>query len=119
MEIMSKIDGEMSALSHLNAIIYVRNMNKPFSASITRFYDYIQRSMPNLSNGLIIVHSGFTVEKVDEALRKKRDLARERKEAFKKATKSMLDLAHFFMDNNPDEYSPFAVMESLNECYKL
>ena len=119
MEIMAKIAGEMGQLSHLNAIVYVRNMNKPFSASFSRFYSYIQRSMPNLSNGLIIVHSGFTVEKVDEALRKKRDLARERKEAFKKATKSTFDLAHFFMDNDPDEYSPFAVVESLNECYKL
>src|SRR5215471_11426196 len=60
MEIMANIVGEMSQLSHLNAIIYVRNMNKPFGASFTRFYNYIQRSMPNISNGLIIVHSGFT-----------------------------------------------------------
>jgi hypothetical protein len=59
------------------------------------------------------------VEKVDEALRKKRDLAEERKEAFKIATKSNLDLAHFFMDNEPDETSPFAVMQSLNECFRL
>ena len=119
MEIMADIIGKVGELDHLNAVIYVRNMNRPFGNAFTRFFDYIQRSMPNLCNGLIIVNSGFTVEKVEEFLSRKKDLAKIRKEAFKVATGSNLDLAHFFMDNNPDEFSPFAVMQSLNECFRL
>ena len=119
MEIMAEIIGKVGELEHLNAVIYVRSISRPFGNAFTRFFDYIQRSMPNLCNGLIIVNSGFTVEKVEEFLSRKKDLANLRKEAFKKATGSNLDLAHFFMDNNPDEFSPFAVMQSLNECFRL
>jgi hypothetical protein len=72
-----------------------------------------------LANGLIIMHSNFTVDKLEEALNKKRDLAKERKDAFNKAAKRDLGLPHFFMDNDPDKYSPFAVEQSLNACYKL
>lgn len=119
MEIMANIVGRVGELDHLNAVIYVRNMNRPFGSSFTRFFDYIQRSMPTLCAGLIIVHSGFTVEKVEEFLLRKKDLAKLRQEAFKAATKSNLDLSHFFMDNNPDQSSPFAILQSLNECFRL
>ena len=119
MEIMANIVGKVGELDNLNAVIYVRNMGRPFGNAFTRFFDYIQRSMPNLCNGLIIVNSGFSVEKVEEFLSRKKDLAELRKEAFKAATGSNVDLTHFFMDNNPDEFSPFAVMQSLNECFRL
>lgn len=119
MEIMADIIGKVGELEHLNAVIYVRSMSRPFNNTFINFFDYIQRSMPSLSNGLIIVNSGFTVDKVEEFLSQKKDLAQLRREAFKKATGSNLDLAHFFMDNDPDENSPFAVVQSLNEVYRL
>ena len=119
MEIMADIIGKIGELDHLNAVIYVRNIGRPFGNAFTRFFDYIQRSMPNLCNGLVIVNSGFTVEKVEEYLSRNKDLAQLRKDAFKIATGSNLDLVHFFMDNNPDDSSPFAVMQSLNECFRL
>lgn len=119
MEIMANIVGRVGELDHLNAVVYVRNINRPFGSSFTRFFDYIQRSMPTLCAGLIIVHSGFTVEKVEEFLSRKKDLAKLRKEGFKTATKSNLDLSHFFMDNDPDQSSPFAILQSMNECFRL
>jgi hypothetical protein len=41
MEIMADIVGKIRELSHLNAVIYVRSMSKPFGASFMRFYNYI------------------------------------------------------------------------------
>jgi hypothetical protein len=119
MAIMADIVGRVGELDHLNAVIYVRNMSRPFGASFLRFFDYIQRSMPTLAQGLIIVHSGYTVEKVDEFLSQKKDLSKLRREAFVKATNSKVDLSHFFMDNNPDETSPFAITESFNAIFRL
>lgn len=75
--------------------------------------------MPSLYNRLIIIHSAFSVEKVDEALRKKKYLAKEREAAFKKATNRNLDLPHFFIDNDPDFLKPFAIVQSFNEIYHL
>lgn len=119
MEVMANIVGRMGELDHLNAVIYVRNMSKPFGNSFKNFFDYLQRSMPTLCNGLIIVHSAFTIEKVEEFLSQQKDLAKLRKEAFVAATNANLGLSHFFMDNNPDETSPFATVQSLNECFRL
>lgn len=119
MEIMANIVGRVSELDYLNAVIYVRNMNKPFGNSFKIFFDYLQRSMPTLCNGLIIVHSAFTIEKDEEFLSQQKDLAKIRKEGFIEATKANLDLSHFFMDNNPDETSPFANLQSFNECFRL
>lgn len=119
MEIMANIVGRIGELDHLNAVIYVRNMNKPFGNSFKALFEYLQRSMPTLCNGLIIVHSAFTIEKVEEFLLRQKDLAKLRKEAFVAATNTNLELCHFFMDNNPDETSPFAVVQSFNECFRL
>lgn len=119
MEIMANIVGRVSELDHLNAVIYVRNMNKPFGNSFKNFFDYLQRSMPTLCNSLIIVHTAFTIEKVEEFLLQQKDLAKIRKEAFIAATNANLDLPHFFMDNNPDETNPFANLQSFNECFRL
>ncbi|KAI7760708.1 hypothetical protein LZL87_007920 [Fusarium oxysporum] len=96
MEIMAEIISKVSELSHLNA-----------------------RCMPMISNGLIVVHTGYTVDRVERALSEKIDLAKQRRESFQKATKGKMSLAHFFMDNDPDDSNPFAVSESLNGCYKL
>lgn len=119
MEIMAEIIGKISELSHLNAVIYVRSMNMPFGTSFIHFYEYIQRCMPMISNGLIVVHTGYSIDRIDEALSKKVDLAKQRQESFQKATRGKMSLAHFFMDNSPDETSPLAITESLNGCYKL
>lgn len=119
MEIMANIVGRIGELDHLNAVIYVRNMSKPFGNFFKPFFEYLQRSMPTLCNGLIIVHSAFTIGKVDEFLLRLKDLAKVRKEAFVEATNTNLELSHFFMDNNPDETSPFAVVQSFNECFRL
>jgi hypothetical protein len=119
MEIMAGIIGMIGHVSHLNAVIYVRSLDKPFGNSFNRFYDYIARCMPMLSNGLIVVHTRYTVDRVDEAMAAGKNLAEGRKEAFKKATKGRVSLAHFFMDNSPDDYSPFARMQSFNECRRL
>ncbi|KAF5684303.1 hypothetical protein FCIRC_4006 [Fusarium circinatum] len=99
MEIMAEIISKVSELSHLNAVIY--------------------RCMPMISNGLIVVHTGYTVDRVERALSERIDLAKQRQESFQKATNGKMSLAHFFMDNDPDDSNPFAVSESLNGCYKL
>lgn len=116
-ELMAAIIGRLGELSHINAVIYVRNINKPFSKSFKQFFSYIQRSLPSLSAGMIIVHTCFTVQKVAEFLDDSKNLAALRRDAFKAATN--LELMHFFMDNEPSKYSPLAVLESLNSCYKL
>ncbi|KAK3329986.1 hypothetical protein B0H66DRAFT_42635 [Apodospora peruviana] len=119
MEIMADIIGRIGDLPHLNAVIYVRSMEIPFGNSFNRFYDYLERCMPMLFGGLIIVHSRFTTERVAEAKEKGIDLAEDRREAFRRATKGRNNGAHFFMDNEPDPYSPFAMMQSLNSCHQL
>lgn len=116
-EIMAAIIGRLGELSHINAVVYVRSINKPFSNSFKRFFDYIQRSLPSLSAGLIVVHTCFTIKKVAEFLDDSKNLAALRQDAFKSATN--LELVHFFMDNEPSKYKPFAVLESLNSCYRL
>ncbi|KAF4624612.1 hypothetical protein G7Y89_g13556 [Cudoniella acicularis] len=116
-ELMAAIIGRLGEISHINAVIYVRNINKPFSKSFKQFFSYIQRSLPSLSAGLIIVHTCFTVQKVAEFLDDSKNLAALKRDAFKAATS--LELMHFFMDSEPSKYSPLAVLESLNSCYKL
>ncbi|KAF5021793.1 hypothetical protein F66182_6168 [Fusarium sp. NRRL 66182] len=119
MAIMADIIGRVGHLSHLNAIIYVRSMDQHFGKSFNQFYNYLERCMPMLCRGLIIVHSRFTTDRVGEARLKGVDLARDRHEAFVKATQGRNNGAHFFMDNEPDIYSPFSMMQSFNSCYHL
>ncbi|KAH6889465.1 hypothetical protein B0T10DRAFT_572933 [Thelonectria olida] len=115
MEIMTDIIEKVGELSHLNAVIYVRSMNKPVGKSFTRLYEYIQRCVPVISNGLIVVHTCFSIDRVETALSGKYDLAKQRQEAFQTATKGRMSVAHFFMDPDPDPdmMNPFAVAESL------
>ena len=114
---MANIIGRISELTYLNALIYVRNVEKPFSRSFEQFFRYFQRCLPNISNVFIIVHSRFTTAKVDESLADEVDLASLRHAAFKKAMN--LSLEHFFMDNNPDRTYPFSILQSLNEMTRL
>lgn len=116
-EIMADIIGRVGQLDHINAVIYVRSTNKAFGRSFHQFFNYIQRSMPTLSNGLVIVHSHFSVEDVEQFASENKDLAAIRRDAVLQATK--LELPHFFMDNEPSEYSPFAVLQSLNEIHRF
>ncbi|KAK0636074.1 hypothetical protein B0T17DRAFT_612858 [Bombardia bombarda] len=119
MAIMAGIVGRISEVGYLNALVYVRSLDKPFGESFNRFYDYMRRSMPMLFNGLVVVHTRYTVDREDEAMAAGQDLKNGRREAFRKATKGRADLPHIFMDNDPDPDSPFAVMQSLNACYSL
>ncbi|TGJ83243.1 hypothetical protein E0Z10_g5511 [Xylaria hypoxylon] len=120
LEIMAEIIGRVSDLSHLNAVLYVLSINKPFGKSFKSLYDYLQRSMPVIANGVIAINTSCSVEKFDEALSSRRNLIKDRMEAFQRATpKGATNLPHFFMDNQPDETNPFAMMESFNACYKL
>jgi GTPase Era involved in 16S rRNA processing len=70
LEIMAEIIGRISDLSHLNAVLYVRSINKPFGKSFKNLYDYLQRSMPVIANGVIVINTSCSVEKFDEALTK-------------------------------------------------
>ncbi|KAJ6257429.1 hypothetical protein Dda_8320 [Drechslerella dactyloides] len=117
MELMAGILGKAAEMEYVNAVIYVRKIDKHFGNSFQDFLSYFQRSMPSLAGGLIIVHSAYTTMKVEKFLREGKSPAELRRDAFKAATG--LDLAHFFMDNNPDIYSPLAVMQSLNESHNL
>ncbi|KAF3906829.1 hypothetical protein ABW21_db0200083 [Orbilia brochopaga] len=117
MELMAGILGKAADMKYVNAVIYVRKIDKHFGNSFQDFLGYFQRSMPSLAGGLIIVHSAYTTMKVEKFLREGKSPAEMRRDAFKAATG--LDLAHFFMDNNPDIYSPLAVMQSLNETHNL
>lgn len=117
LSIMSRILSRALDLGHINALIYVRSVDSPFGTSFKNFFRYIQRSMPNLCNGLIVAHSYFTVDRVEEFLNENHRLDEIRQKAFEAATQ--LELQHFFMDNSPDPTSPFAVMQSLNEIYRL
>ncbi|EPS35826.1 hypothetical protein H072_10729 [Dactylellina haptotyla CBS 200.50] len=117
MELMAGILGKAAEMKYLNAIIYVRKIDKHFGNSFHEFLEYFQRSMPSLAGGLIIVHSAYTTMKVEKFLREGKSAAELRRDGFKAATG--LDLAHFFMDNNPDVFSPLAVMQSLNETHNL
>jgi hypothetical protein len=117
MDTMASIIGRLGELHHINAVVYVRSIQEPFGQSFKDFFNYFQRSMPSLSNGLIIVHSNFSTFKVEEFLDDEKNLAALRREAFKAATN--LELSHFFMDNEPLESSPFAVCQSLNAVHRL
>ncbi|KAF3917567.1 hypothetical protein AA313_de0202875 [Arthrobotrys entomopaga] len=116
-ELMAAILGKVAEMKSVNAVIYVRKIDKHFGNSFHDFLGYFQRSMPSLAGGLIIVHSAYTTMKVEKFLREGKSAAELRRDAFQAATG--LDLAHFFMDNNPDVYSPLAVMQSLNETHNL
>ncbi|KAF9765555.1 hypothetical protein IL306_002146 [Fusarium sp. DS 682] len=115
--IMSRILGRAADLGHINALVYVRSVENHFGSSFKSFFRYIQRSMPNICSGLIVVHSCFTVDKVREFLEENQNLEDIRRQAFEAATQ--LELEHFFMDNSPDPSSPFAVVQSLNEIYRF
>lgn len=115
--IMSRILGRAADLGHVNALVYVRSVENHFGSSFKSFFRYIQRSMPGICNGLIVVHSCFTVDRVQEFLEEDQRLEDIRREAFGAATQ--LELEHFFMDNSPDPTSPFAVVQSLNEIYRF
>lgn len=115
--IMSRILGRAVDLGHVNALIYVRSIENHFGSSFKNFFRYIQRAMPSICNGLAVVHSRFTVDRVEEYLEDNQRLEDIRRQAFEAATK--LELQHFFMDNDPDPKSPFAVVQSLNEIHRL
>ncbi|KAL8306413.1 hypothetical protein RB597_003063 [Gaeumannomyces tritici] len=117
--IMADIIRNIATLSHLNAIIYVRSIEQPFGRAFRTWYDYLERCMPMLCNGMIIVHSRFTVDAVAKAVSEGVDLARGRREGFEAATGGHDRNPHFFMDNEPDPYSPFSEVQSLNSCYQL
>lgn len=117
MDVMAGIIGRLGEMDHINAVIYVRGINSPFGQSFKDFFSYFQRSIPSLSNGLMIVHSNFTTFKVEEFLQDDQNFAKLRQDAFKATTG--LELPHFFMDNDPSSRSPFAVKQSLNESYRL
>ena len=115
--IMSRTLSRAADLGHINALIYVRSVDNGFGSSFQQFFRYIQKSMPSLCNGLIVVHSRFTVDRVEEFLNENQRLDEIRRQAFEAATH--LELQHFFMDNCPDSSYPFAVLQSLNEIYRL
>ncbi|KAH7126463.1 hypothetical protein B0J13DRAFT_598868 [Dactylonectria estremocensis] len=115
--IMSRILGRAADLGHVNALVYVRSVENHFGSSFKSFFRYIQRSMPSICNGLIVVHSCFTVDRVQEFLEEDQRLEDIRRDAFGAATQ--LELEHFFMDNSPDPTSPFAVVQSLNEIHRF
>jgi hypothetical protein len=115
--IMSRILGRAADLGHINALVYVRSAENHFGSSFKSFFRYIQQSMPNICSGLIVVHSCFTVDRVEEFLEEDQKLEDIRRQAFQAATQ--LELEHFFMDNSPDPTSPFAVVQSLNEIHRF
>jgi hypothetical protein len=117
LDIMAGIISRVSELQHLNAIVYVRSIEEPFSKSFRQFFSYIQQSMPSISAGMIIAHTRYTTEKTAQHLNDNMSLSNLRREAFKAATN--LDTCHFFMDNIPDPDEPFAVVQSLNEIFRL
>lgn len=115
--IMSRILGRAADIGHINALVYVRSVENHFGSSFKSFFRYIQQSMPNICSGLIVVHSCFTVDNVEEFLEEDQKLEDIRRQAFQAATQ--LELEHFFMDNSPDPTSPFAVVQSLNEIHRF
>jgi hypothetical protein len=117
MDIMAGIISRVSELRYINAIIYVRSVEKPFSASFRRFFQYIQQSMPAISQGILVIHTCFTTQKAAQYIRDDTSYSKLRRDAFKATTN--LDTLHFFMDNDPDPDEPFAVLQSLNEVYRL
>lgn len=119
MAIMADIIRNITTLTHLNAIIYVRSMEQSFGHAFRTWYDYLERCMPMLCRGMIIVHSRFTMDKVADAISDGVDLANDRRRGFEAAAGGYSRNAHFFMDNEPDPYSPFSDVQSLNSCYQL
>ncbi|KAK6334774.1 hypothetical protein TWF718_010220 [Orbilia javanica] len=117
MDIMAGILAKAGELSHIHAIVYVRNASTNFGESFKSFFGYLQRSMPSLARGLVIVHSSYTPMRVNSHIRQGKDWSEIRREGFKVATN--LELAHFFMDNEPDPNSPLSLVLSLNETCAL
>jgi hypothetical protein len=117
MELMAGIVGKVSEFDHMNAVMYVRKTAIPFGKTFQKFFSYVQRSMPSLSSGLIMIHSECTTDEVSQFMQSGKNLFELRKESFKAATN--LDLPHFFMDNDPSETSPFATVEADNEIHRL
>ena len=117
MDLMAGIVSKVSSLHHLNAIIYVRSVESAYNASFRNFFSYIQRSMPSISEGMIITHTRFTLAKALSHQRNNTSFSNQRRDAFKNATN--LDACHFFMDNNPNPDRPFEVVESMNGIYRL
>ncbi|KLU91322.1 hypothetical protein MAPG_09843 [Magnaporthiopsis poae ATCC 64411] len=117
--IMADIIRNITALPHLNAIIYVRSMDQPFGRAFRTWYDYLERCMPMLCRGMIVVHSRCTTNQVADFMSRRVNLMEDRRKAFEAATGGHNRNAHFFMDNEPDPYSPFSVVQSLNACYQL
>ena len=117
MDIMASIMGRISELEHLNAIVYVRGVEKNFGDTFQSFFKYLQDSMPALCNALILVHTMYTVGRVERAMGRGEDLAERRRQQFRQIMK--IDLQHIFMDNRPDVGCPFAEMQSLNQCTQL
>ncbi|KAK6354298.1 hypothetical protein TWF730_008709 [Orbilia blumenaviensis] len=116
-EIMAGILAKINGLGHIDAVAYVRNVGKPYSNSFKSFFQYLQRSMPSLANGVIIIHTSYTTAGICQSLEENRDWAEIRREGFKQSMN--LELLHFFMDNEPDEDSPLDIMLSLNATYLL
>ena len=117
LDIMAGIISRLTELRHLNGIIYVRSIDTPFSNSFSKFFSYIQQSLQSISAGIVIAHTRYTTEETAKHLKDNASLQKLRREAFKKATH--LDACHFFMDNLPDPDEPFAVVQSMNEIYRL
>ena len=111
---MAQIVGRCSDLSHLNALVYVRAYHEPYSRSFRRFFDYLQRCLPNINRGFIIVHTRFSADAIENDIN---DEAQMRREAFR--TTTGLTLEHFFLDNRPNADSPFAQLQSLNEASRF
>jgi flagellar biosynthesis GTPase FlhF len=117
MENMAGIISKVGELDHLNAVVYIRKGDKPFSPVFREFFHYLDRSMPAICNGLIVVNTFFSVDYEQQHFRNNKDAKKIRKDGFK-ATVGR-DLVHFFIDNRPSKYSPFARVQSLNELYNL
>lgn len=124
--IMAEILGRVVEVGHINAVVYVRHVSHPFGASFGRFFSYLQRCMPSLAAGLMVVHSGFSTDRVEEFAEDGDDLAQVRRSAFEEAVRDTAAAAslqmpqqHFFLDGAPDGARPFAVWRALGEARRL
>jgi len=111
---MAHIVGRCSDLSHINALVYVRNYDEPYSRSFKQFFDYLCRCLPNINHGFIVMHTRFSSTRVRGDINK---AAQIRREAFQATTN--MSLEHFFLDSRPDDESPFAQLQSLNEICRF
>jgi hypothetical protein len=111
---MAHIVGHCSGLKHINALLYVRSYHEPYSRAFRQFFDYLQRCLPDINRGFIVLHTRFAAERIKGDIN---DAAQLRREDFSATTN--LSLEHFFLDSLPDRESPFAQLQSLNETYRL